>query len=461
MKTTEKFKILIDELYRVHSDRFDWKAERGFPAFSTAKNGRQVHFPTVAQAAFLDLTKSLYKDTEFNNIKIEYLSFSEVVKTVIVDLFAENRFLDFYETGEKQVIKFVNNAIGEKLALLETSFTHHFPAWTARLEAHEPLQLGPVVLRNRFDWLDSVNFSEQAIQEYGESAGNNCRWKDEVRNALRQPKSQVELDGLALAIYSPISECPAVVSVMIPGYERNFSRKLAKIVCKTALDCLSLALGQSRFFHQQALYEERLPPLSVDSIIESNGYLWMPGMSLGDRLPIISGTLLKQTRKDIESLLPAFSFVLENLVRPSENLYPKLSNRWSTALDWLSEGNRELTDSIALAKIGTSLDILSCGGKANGISKMISNLTKTDEQKVVVPGDKPLTLKELVCEIYSNGRSKILHGTHFDRLQSFSHMRQQAAFLTRITLIESAMQLAKYTGSDDDEKAFCKMLPSE
>ena len=461
MKTSEKFKILIDELYHVHSDLFDWKAEIGIPDFSTAKNGVQVHFPRAAKLALLDLAKSLYRDADLNDVKIEFEIFNKIVKSVIVDLFSDDGFIGFYEKGDKKVIEIANDMIGERLSLLETSFTHHFPAWTARLEAVEILRLGPVMLRDRFDWLDSVDFSERAKKEYGDNSESNFQWKSEVRNALLQPKSLVKLEGLAHAIYSPISECPAIVSVTIPGYEKSFSRKLAKIVCKTALDCLSLALGESRFFHQQALYEERLPPLSVDSIVESDGYLWLPGMSIGDRLPILSGNLLKNTRRDIDSILPAFSFILENLVHPSKNSYSKLSNRWSTALDWFSEGNRELSDSIALAKIGTSLDILSCGGKAHGISKMISNLTNIDEQKIVVSGEKPLNLKELVTEIYSDGRSKILHGTHFNRLQPFSEMRQKATLLTKIALIESVKQLIKYTGADDDAKAFCKMVSSD
>jgi len=84
---------------------------------------------------------------------------------------------------------------------------------------------------------------------------------------------------------------------------------------------------------------------------------------------------------------------------------------------------------------------------------MVVHLTGTDGETQVIRGSRPRTLKQLVKDIYDHGRSQILHGTHYDRLESFSAERKQAAYLARIVLIESAVRLQRYNGSDND-KAF-------
>lgn len=157
-------------------------------------------------------------------------------------------------------------------------------------------------------------------------------------------------------------------------------------------------------------------------------------------------------------ILPAFASILDGLVNPTDHKHPKLANRWATALDWFGEGNRESSDAIAVAKLGTCLDVLACGGKNDGISQMIIHLTGISGDTLVVPAPRPRTLKELVKDIYEDGRSKILHGTHFDRLESFAHERQHAAYLARIVLLESAWRLKHYSGNDED-KAFRTMPP--
>jgi hypothetical protein len=270
---------------------------------------------------------------------------------------------------------------------------------------------------------------------------------------LRKPRDRSPKEGLAGPVYGAIVECPALVKVSIRGYDINFSRKLARLVAKTALDAISLGFGAPECFHQQALHDERLPPIGSNSLVETNGFLWLPGISLGKRVPMLDLKQVKQGLADMASMLPAFGVVLEGLAEPSTHRHPKLVARWATALDWFGEGNRESSDAIAIAKLGTCLDVLSCGGKYAGIRDMAVHLTGVSAKTQVIKGSRPRTLEQLVKDIYDDGRSKILHGTYYDRLESFAAARQQAAYLARVLLIQSAVRLQKYSGSDDD-KAF-------
>ena len=211
---------------------------------------------------------------------------------------------------------------------------------------------------------------------------------------------------------------------------------------------------------QQALHEERLGPIHTHRLIETNGNLWFPGSGLSDRFNGISKARLDEAMATIESFIPSIASILDGLLNPEQHSYPKLAIRWATALDWFGEACRESSDAVAIAKLGTSLDVLSNGGKFGGISDMVSTLIGVDGSEIAVKGDKPQTLDQLIKQIYDDGRSKVLHGTYYDRLESLEAERKFAYEVARNTLISAAMCLYEYEGNDDD-KAFRYMQPVE
>lgn len=88
-----------------------------------------------------------------------------------------------------------------------------------------------------------------------------------------------------------------------------------------------------------------------------------------------------------------------------------------------------------------------CGGKNAGIRDMVVQLTGTNSNTQVILGRRPRTLGQLIKDIYDHGRSQILHGTHYDRLESFATERHYV-----IVLIESALRLQTYSGPDEDKE---------
>lgn len=456
MGLRDDLKVLVDELNRVHSGAISWHEEFDLPDFVTAENGMQRHFTRNARAALMQLSITLHENRLFDAPKIEIVNYEKLVRQVVADMHAEGEFAEFCEDEDKASVKKMKALIEERLANIAQEYTHYFPAWTVGFESAAPFKLGPVSFLTRVEWINSVDFSQGGKDCYLSLPEANNRWKEILKDALECPRDSAPLEGVAQGVYDAISKCPSLLKVTIRGYEREFSRKLAKLVCKTALDTVSLGLGASEFFYQQALYEERLPPLGSTSLMESNGFLWLPGHSLSKRIPHLSADRANQALADMAIILPAFAAILEGLVNPADHKHPKLANRWATALDWFGEGNRESSDAIAVAKLGTCLDVLACGGKNEGIAQMVIHLTGTSGDTMVVQGARPRTLKQLVKDIYEDGRSKILHGTHFDRLESFARERQHAAYLARVVLIESAMRLQHYSGNDED-KAFSRM----
>ena len=448
-----ELKALVDELDQIHKGATPWSEEPGIPDFVTAENGMQRFFTRKAREALGQFSSTLHQNRPQKSVKIESEAYQKVVRQTVADLHAAGELLGFDECDQGGLLPKLKLLIEERLASIANEHTHYFPAWTLGMERVSPFSLGPVTFLNRSDWIDSVDFPQYGKDHYLNQPEANHRWKEILKDALQNPNDGSSIEGLANAVYSAIVGCPALVKVTVRGYEREFSRKLARLVAKTALDAISLGFGAPECFLQQALQDERLPPAGSDRLVETKGFLWLPGSSLGKRITSQPPERVRQALDDMTSIIPAFAAILDGLLDPSSHPHPKLANRWATALDWFGEGNRESSDAIALAKLGTCLDVLCCGGKNDGIREMVIHLTGTSSETQVVRGNRPRTLKQLVKDIYDHGRSQILHGTHYDRLESFAAERQYATYLARIVLIESAVRLQHYGGSDED-KAF-------
>ncbi|MFJ3375408.1 hypothetical protein ACIPLA_10880 [Pseudomonas sp. NPDC086112] len=450
---------MVDELDRVHAGDF-WStkgsSEDYIPNFVTAENGQERHFTRKAREAITQLTNTLHVNRLPGSLRVELDIYTTLVRQAVADLHADGEFSGLSEQEDNSASVRLKQLVEERLTKLVKEYTHYFPAWTLGMEKEKPFIIGPVTFMSRSDWIDSVDFPQNLKDRFLNETEANNRWKEILKEGLNRSHDASALIGLAEIIYGVIDKCPAILKVTIRGYEQDLSKKLAKLTCKTALDAVSLGFGAPEHFHQQALYEERLPPVGSDSLIETNGLLWLPGFVLGKRISFLSSQQVSEALDGMGNILSAFASALDGLVEPHSHSHPKLASRWATALDWFSEGNRESSDAVALAKLGTCLDVLACGGKNVGIREMVIHLTGVSGSEQVIQGTRPRTLEQLVKDIYDHGRSKILHGTHHDRLESFANERRQAASLARIALIECAVRLQGYSGVDED-KAFRTM----
>lgn len=453
MKLKEEINDLVKELDRVHlkdTHALAWLEPGVLPSFSTAQNGLQRYYTQKALKSLGNIALILHQNDIKISSVIEIGNFEKILRQCVTELHAENELdisnVEALEKSHSKLIASIQDALSE----MQMEFTHYFPAWTLGMEFEHPFQLGPVTIMTREQWIDSVQFSDNAIKHYLSTPINNANWKVLLKDALESSVTKGEPKGLAGSIYNVIRSCPSVLKIKVTGYEKDLSRKVAEIVCKSALDAISLLFGANEYFHQQALCDERLQPRGSDTIIETNGYLWLPGTKLGPRVRRLSNEAVQNHLAENEDLLNAFGYILNSLLIPTSSKHPNLTKRWATALNWMAEGGRESNDAVALTKIASSLDVLSCGGKFKGILEMLVHLTKTSESTIVVKGRAPSTLSKVVKDVYDNGRSQILHGTHFDRLKSFEEWKNHASSLARIALIECAVRLVKFKGGDGD-----------
>lgn len=413
---------LVEELNRIHPSGFFntnlVKNESAMTDFVTAKNGAERHFAAIAKNKLQCLIYAW--ESEFSCIfnKVTKKTFENWLRQAVADLHAEGQFSS---DPVANIVK-LDNVILAILENIQTEFTHSFPVKTLGFEFNEPFSIGPVTFMTREHWINTVSFSDQATSKELANLEPHDEWRSTLLIALSRRSEAVEPDEeplprLALFLYGALRHCRSLLKISLSGYEYSLSTKAARNIGKTALDGVSLLAGGADFFHQQTLIDERMPPIETHTLIESKGFLWLPGMSthLDKQIPILSGAKMKAflEEKKSRSSIDALSHILTGLTSPATHPHPKLAMRWAMALDWLAEGEREVNEAIALAKIGTCLDVLTEGGKFGGILNLITHLTDWSEDKEFQIGAYPRSLRWLVKELYDHGRSKILHGNIF------------------------------------------------
>ncbi len=424
---------------------------------NTAENGFQQIFTSKASKLVKKISRIIYENRSEKQVKIQFDDFLIIVKQVITDFHAENRFAELLDNNDKSVLKCLKSSIEECIKMKALEFTFYFPAWTVGVEHGLELVIGPVTFLSRENVVEKLDYSDQFKQSYSYQDEDLSNWKELLKIALKEQKQP---EGLTRELFLALKDTPSALKITISGHDKNYSRKLGELICRTALDSTSLAFNGEKWFLKQALHGQRLPSWSQCRLIEVDNYIWSIELSRGERnLFFNPSERYEEAFGVLEKLLSAIANILEGLIDPQVHRTPKLVSRWATALDWFAEGARELDDSIAIAKYGTCLDVLSGGGKYKGILDMVGHLLELSQDSIVIMEPKEICLKTLIRNIYEEGRSQILHGNHIDRLQAFELERARSANVARLVLLECLLRLEKYEGQDGD-KSFVTMPKS-
>ena len=204
MELKDLLRELIREFDEANSSDRPWAKSEGIPEFLTAANGRQRYLTTATKQALRRFASTLYENRGSDSLKMEFRIFEDVVKQAVADIHAEGPMLndDWYA-----YLQLTKRDIEYRIAKLHSEYTHYLSAWTLGFEKVAPFNLGPVTFLSRGDWINGVEFSEKAINNYSGTPEENGRWKDILRDAIADPHGEHELIGLAGAVYSIVTQC--------------------------------------------------------------------------------------------------------------------------------------------------------------------------------------------------------------------------------------------------------------
>lgn len=140
--------------------------------------------------------------------------------------------------------------------------------------------------------------------------------------------------------------------------------------------------------------------------------------------------------------------VLDYVISPTGAVTrPKMMSALAHALLWFHEGCRETVTHMAIVNFSASLDALACGGKSGGIRRLINARLKIQDEQPIRQGGP--TLKKAIDRIYSDGRSRTIHGTNNELGNDWSDTRALAEQFARFCLLLCLDWVANNPISDD------------
>lgn len=453
MKQAELFHNIVDGLIECNSEE-GLDLINDFGGIQTSDNGNNIFMSKKIAKLLFEFSKIEYSNFSKKE-KIDFKTFNEFILKEVANCISSNNFCSDNIEEYRKIIK--DKTFENFNKIDQFKYNYHFPA-TTLLRDISPLVIGPVHIYSLKDWINTVDFPTE-IKEFFRGNLNNEEWKINVIKCLEKKLDEKELDGIAKFVYHTVKNSNSILTVEIKGYEKKLSEKFARQICKSCLDMLSLIVADQRVFYNNVLQLERLPALNYGEFTSSNGFLNLPSSGISNvYLPPIDEENYYHLENLIDEMLTSYTFILNGLVDPECIKFPKLISKWVFALNWFAEGMRESNDAIAVAKLASCLDTLSSSGKNVGIKQIICNAYNCEESHILFDSEssKPITVNSFVKKFYDDGRSRILHGTLENMLESFEVDRNRLAKIARDVLLEFANRLCVYKG-EDNEKAFRTM----
>ncbi len=314
------------------------------------------------------------------------------------------------------------------------------------IEHHEipPFAVGPVTISRRNTWLDAA-LAEGRITPVTHRR-LTARWSGKkVRRRKGSVDSVNESD-----IFDTVGEAPYICSVETDGLFGSFAKEKALLAARIAVVGVALMWVSPRNALRDINFTYDGPPY-----IETYVFYQDRPESLGGRrrarsfhgLTIFKDnweTLVSQRADWWATLAETIEFLLGD---PAAARRPKLMNSFAHALIWFHEACREPIPMIAITKFMSCLDALACGKGGGGIMNLISARMGVEPTTPIRKDGQPY--KVVVNELYSQGRSRLLHGNS-DRLgRDWEDPRGLAETLARRCLIHCFHWAARHSENDD------------
>lgn len=339
------------------------------------------------------------------------------------------------------------NSLRRELETTEWNYNRRtFLFGCSLIEHHEipPFVIGPVTIWRRESWLDHALAKGQISRVSRRRLA--AQWAG--RPIKRRKRSQDEANEQSVA--DAIGAAPYICTVETEGLFGETAKEKAAMAARLtlvgvaliwasptkAMANLNLMIDGPPYIQTHAFFQDRPDILGGRKWVRS-----LHGLSLFGDLwePII------QQRADWwVSLAEVVSFWLSP---DGKVLRPRLMPHLVQALIWFHEACREPLDTIATTKFMAALDALACGKGIKSITALVSS-------RLGVTADSPIrangpSFSSAIHDLYSQGRSRLIHGTS-DRIgHDWQEQRALAESLARITLIMCLQWAADHPNVDD------------
>tara|TARA_R110002049_G_C9129764_1_gene558942 strand:+ start:90 stop:1988 length:1899 start_codon:yes stop_codon:yes gene_type:complete len=294
----------------------------------------------------------------------------------------------------------------------------------------QAFEVGPVRFEPRHIWLER-KYSDRSVSTTTKRRVE-ATWRG---NQPRERKPSFDSNS-ETNIIDAIGGCAFVCSVKTSNLAADAGREKALTVARLATTVIALQWQvPSTVLAGMNLLYDRKPHLRRDLASSPGGKVWA---STSWSHPPHGPTLKSgEWENDLDERAKVFAVaghVLESITCPTGVGHRSaLMSTLTHALWWFHEGCRETTTHMAIVKFAASLDALAGGGKESGIRQLLKVRAGWQDDSPI--GSTGRTLKQTVKLIYSNGRSRTIHGNNSELGNDWSDVKNLAEQLGRIALI--------------------------
>ncbi|MGD9967490.1 MAG: hypothetical protein AB7Q23_10180 [Hyphomonadaceae bacterium] len=444
------------------------------PMISTGQRG-QVFTTSEGLSAIASIAEAWRTADPARKARIDPDRMRQIAHSEFGAMLAENDRR--VRTDYADAVREYKQRLARRLDQVARDVEHYFACRVFERDDLPAFNVGPVRFQQREDWLRHV--SSRAKGDVG--------WPDRVRRIWTRKRSWLDyLDRKAISrqvrrfllrrkdwpfitnlrrahmdldtesVLEMVGECRWVAAVHVVGNELGRSGERAKYGVRLAIDALGLLLSASQASELRGpgdeLHSRHTVTLSLYEGLDLNAGHHMDAPHL-----FTTGETAKKyidaTSEYREAAGWAISAVLDS---DGAQPFSSLRRRWCDALYWFGEARRSSADFSALVLYGISIDVLSKGRGANGISDMLAGLFGIGvDDKLMKDGD---TVRQIVSDIYEKGRSQFGHGGRPALIEDLPVSRATADSVAARALDLYLDRLRLY-GGDDDIDVFLAALP--
>ncbi len=271
----------------------------------------------------------------------------------------------------------------------------------------QPFSIGPVRFEAREDWLARKH------REGGISTASRAR-VERAWQGQKLRKRKPSFDSISETdVLDAVDSCRFVSSVTTKGLAPEAGRDKALTAARLATTAIALTwqTPSKALDGINLLFDRR--PHRQKALTFTLGHRVLAGASWSNHPfgPSLKAGQWENILSERADIFAVVGDVLDYIVSPTGAVArPKMMSALAHALLWFHEGCRETVTHMAIVNFSAALDALACGGKAGGIRRLVNARLKIQDNQPIRQ-DGP-TLKKSIDRIYSDGRSRTIHGTN-------------------------------------------------
>ncbi|KZB50807.1 hypothetical protein [Thalassospira xiamenensis] len=306
----------------------------------------------------------------------------------------------------------------------------YFGSTFLNISKFNALSIGGVTIEDRGDWL-----SRMAENGHIDSI-SKLRIKRAWSGRKLKPRNDKLANILENRLLQALENKPYVFSVAVDGHAREAGKEQAIAASRLAMTGVSLLwrmpsqiLTKCHLSHDRGPWTEFILASRESSPISYG--IRKHGIQTGLKLSAEEwNNLLERNVSFLNAVSEVINFLLNN---NSEIVNRgRLLNTLLQAMFWFYYACKEDNPTTAMVGFSAALDALSGGKKANGILAVLEARLGMSSSDIIY--DQGPSLNEFVKYLYSQGRSRIVHGTSDKMGHDWSTTRGTAESLTRHAL---------------------------